>query len=155
MHASKPSLTNNVLLNNAGGGIRLEGASPSLIHTTMALNGVGLSVDDRLEDAHETLPVPGSIPSFVPRRLRGLEVRTLAWGCGGDKIRSVDSDAERVEDHLRRPTNHEPVQSTLGERDMDLGIEGRPALVTGASAGLGLAAATSLAREGFGLAVRT
>jgi 3-oxoacyl-[acyl-carrier protein] reductase len=36
---------------------------------------------------------------------------------------------------------------------MELGIEGRPALVTGASAGLGLAAATSLAREGARVAL--
>lgn len=36
---------------------------------------------------------------------------------------------------------------------MDLGIEGRPALVAAASAGLGLACATALAREGARLAI--
>jgi len=53
---------------------------------------------------------------FVPRRLRGLEVRRLARGCGGDKIRPVDSVAERVEDHVRRPTNREPLESAPASR---------------------------------------
>ena len=52
-----------------------------------------------------------------------------------------------VKTGINQPTIHQITSPAEGKR-MDLKLKGRRALVTGSTAGIGLAIATSLAREG-------
>ena len=78
-----------------------------------------------------------------------------AWGSGpratecGDICRACRPDLARS-NHRRHPDNSEAVglQQTHEGFLMDLHLQGRRALVTGSTAGIGFAAALGLAREG-------